>query len=796
MWWIVTTALSGLRMFPIMRNDAFMRRVLLIVASVMCLLSSCAEMENDGGQIREDAEDMTFVLKDLQDFTRSSITPSETVVNDISVFAYYDGFLLTSGHWNAGEVISLSLDVGETYDFYALANMGDVTLPVLLKDVEDFIYRIDDVADLDTDLPMCWSLKGYSPDPSVPVEIEMTRLVSKVVLDVDCGDTGLRVTGVALMQAPLSVQPFASDGSKALSGMVSAGDHATAADLLILNHGGQVPFYVLENMQGTLLPGNTDPMNKVPVKMDGKSDVCTYVEVECEFESDSGREGTAIYRMYLGKDETTNFDVVRNCVLRLSLTLTADGLKVRDSWKITPDYIQHPVGVDINSASVNLIIGQNAALSATVMPSDAADKRITWQSSDTEIADVSSNGVVLAKKEGTCTIKAISVSHPGLYAECKVTVNDAVSSLSFDRDRAYAVLGYDEGEMRTTEFSVYATYLSGKTVAVTDACTYSSGSSSASVEVPGVVTHVSPGDAVITARYEGLSATMDVHTEAFAVSSVEFEHARYSISLGETMTVRYRVLYNDGTMSNYITNILVSVKTWSGNGYGLSDWGIASISNYGRVTANAVGNTMLAVSVIDRGTQETFTDSAPLTVNEAYLVRVYADGPAMFYDGSGGPALYGVYSDGSERNLTASASWSTGNGHVTYSPGTGIVVSDSHDMVAGVTLVSFTGTYRSMSASVVVKYGKWVREVIFRKTLVSTGVYNYKMVVRYDDFTEEEIPFTYQISERGSGWGASQNAQASGVNITATTPETLIRGQTSVPYLDYQGNSVIWSVGY
>lgn len=770
--------------------------MLPVVASAMSMLVACTG-EDDGchdGQIARD--EVCFVLKGLESFTRSAVSPSETLVDEVSVFAYYDGFLLDSGHWKNGEDMTLALDVGEEYDFYALANMGDVSLPVLEKDVEDFVYRISDVDDLGGSLPMCWGMKGYVPEASVPVYMDMTRLVSKIVLCVDCGDTGLEVTGVSLVQAPLSVHPFASDGSMALAGMVSTGDHATAADLRALNQGGQTQFYMLENMQGTLLPGNTDPMNKVPLKMDGKSDVCTYVEVECEFVSDSGREGTAVYRMYLGQDETTNFDVVRNGVLTLSLVLTSDGLKVKDSWKITSDYVQHPTGVYLDGGSMSLVIGQEADLTATVLPSDAVDKGVTWQSSDADVAIVTPEGTVTAKNEGECVIRAVSTDRPELYAECKVTVSDALSSLAFDRDRADAVLGYDEGEMRTTEFTVYATYLSGREVAVTDVCTYTSGSSSAIVEVPGVVTHVSPGDAVITARYDGLSATMDVHTEAFAVSSVEFEHSAYSMSLGESVTVRYRVLYNDGTASNYTTYIFMNIKNWSGNGYGVSDWDIASISDYGKVTANSVGNTTLTVSVQDRDTQEIFTDSASLTVNEAYLVSVYADGPAMFYDGSGGPVLYGVYSDGSERNLTASASWTAGNAYVAYSPGTGLIVSDSHNMTEGVTLVTFTGAYRGLSASVTMKYGKWVRGVMFRKTQVSHGIYNYKMVVRYDDFTEEVIPFIYQTSTDGASWSTQKSATTAGAEISATVPETLLRGETVSYFYDYQGNSSKWYAGY
>lgn len=56
-------------------------------------------------------------------------------------------------------------------------------------------------------------------------------------------------------------------------------------------------------------------------------------------------------------------------------------------------------GEDIKSSST----GQ---MSAVILPENAIDKSITWESSDTNIATVSSNGLVTALKDGTITISA------------------------------------------------------------------------------------------------------------------------------------------------------------------------------------------------------------------------------------------------------------------------------------------------------------------------------------------------------------------------------------------------------
>ncbi|HAZ91002.1 MAG TPA: hypothetical protein DCX21_03410, partial [Eubacterium sp.] len=64
-----------------------------------------------------------------------------------------------------------------------------------------------------------------------------------------------------------------------------------------------------------------------------------------------------------------------------------------------------PTGVTLNNTSATLTSkGQTVQLSATVAPSTATDKSVTWTSSNTAVATVSSIGVVTAVANGTTTI--------------------------------------------------------------------------------------------------------------------------------------------------------------------------------------------------------------------------------------------------------------------------------------------------------------------------------------------------------------------------------------------------------
>ena len=61
-------------------------------------------------------------------------------------------------------------------------------------------------------------------------------------------------------------------------------------------------------------------------------------------------------------------------------------------------------------------------LTATFEPEDASNKAVKWTTSDASVATVSTDGLVTAKAEGTCTITCSAKDGSGVKAECQVTV--------------------------------------------------------------------------------------------------------------------------------------------------------------------------------------------------------------------------------------------------------------------------------------------------------------------------------------------------------------------------------------
>ena len=78
-------------------------------------------------------------------------------------------------------------------------------------------------------------------------------------------------------------------------------------------------------------------------------------------------------------------------------------------------------GVSVSPTSKTLYVGGTQQLTATVSPSDASNKAVTWKSGNTSVATVSDTGLVTAKATGTATITVTTVDG-GKTATSTITV--------------------------------------------------------------------------------------------------------------------------------------------------------------------------------------------------------------------------------------------------------------------------------------------------------------------------------------------------------------------------------------
>ena len=87
-----------------------------------------------------------------------------------------------------------------------------------------------------------------------------------------------------------------------------------------------------------------------------------------------------------------------------------------------------PTGITLNpSGTASVESGKTLQLTATVLPENADDKTVTWQSSDPAVAVVDANGRVSGVAEGTAVITVISNEAPNVTAQIQVTVTAPVN---------------------------------------------------------------------------------------------------------------------------------------------------------------------------------------------------------------------------------------------------------------------------------------------------------------------------------------------------------------------------------
>lgn len=265
--------------------------------------------------------------------SKSSLSVSETGINDIALFVYEKGIMVSSYYSKTASSISLKLRSGRAYTVYAVANAGDIQMPVNENEVENFRLQIPDMKMIThTGMPMAGSRSFELGTAPLKVRILIRRAIARIRFSADTSSLpGFRITSVRLMNVPSDIALF-SYGSMAFR--VMDGDYATPLDIDAVNSGGSADLYMLENCQGVLLPDNKDPWAKIPENLPASiRDLCTYIEVKAVLDGSLGVEGPVVYRFYLGRDLTSDFSIGRNTENNVKLVTTAAGLD-SVSWRI------------------------------------------------------------------------------------------------------------------------------------------------------------------------------------------------------------------------------------------------------------------------------------------------------------------------------------------------------------------------------------------------------------------------------------------------------------------------------
>ena len=336
--------------------------------------------------------------------------------------------------------------------------------------------------------------------------VPVRRLVGRYELRISDANLSegesISVKSVQVKNMASSVCPFGS-GYKA-DETVETGDRSSASDIASLNAGRSVYYYVAENLQGEE-PGIDEPGSKIP-SYDYSfvdPDKATYLEVKCTH-SRAGNDTDTVYRLFLGGNSTTDFNIRRNT--SYVITLAPFDLKAGLSWwKCEPDFRTVPASLEYLKVILDppvIGIGEESVVTVmafysdgtTVDVTDDADKR----SGNEAVATISGNRLY-GKSSG---ISEINASFGGKTANATLTVDGNPVTIRYITVslRPSTISVGDKSSV-----TVLAYYSNGATGNVTASAQKTSGNTSVATISGNILTGLSGGESTISAIYMGMS---------------------------------------------------------------------------------------------------------------------------------------------------------------------------------------------------------------------------------------------------------------------------------------------------
>ena len=303
-------------------------------------------------------------------------------------------------------------------------------------------------------------------------------------------------------------------------------------------------------------------------------------------------------------DGSGNVKAVKAGTATITVT-TKDGSKTA-TCKVT---VSKPVstiavtGVSLNKTSLSLTVGESQSLSATVSPSNASDKSVSWKSSNTSVATVDGSGNVKAVKAGTAKV-TVTTKDGSKTATCNVTVKSssvAVTSISLNKKDLYL----SEGESEKLIVTFNPSDATNKEV------TWESDTpSKATVDNNGNVKAVKAGTATITVTTKDGSriARCLVHVSAAVINVTGVSVSPTSVTLaeGERKELTATVKPSNATKKSV---------TWTS-----SNTTVATVSTSGLVTAKSAGTATITVTTVDGSYTAKCTVTVKKKVTPEYVV--------------------------------------------------------------------------------------------------------------------------------------------------------------------------------
>lgn len=236
---------------------------------------------------------------------------------------------------------------------------------------------------------------------------------------------------------------------------------------------------------------------------------------------------------------------------------------------------QKPTNVKLSVNNLTMNAGEYFYLDPVLTPANSTKEGLVWECVDTNIATVSSNGRVTAKKGGQ-TIIMVKTEN-GATAYCKLTVLEAVTGLEITPGKATL----DVGE----RLQLY-TKFTPATASDTSVIWSSSDEKIATVDKDGEVTAKQGGLVVIQCQsYDGGYNAICIITVIEEVTELIITPEQYKLGLGKTFQLKAKI--TNSTASNK------DVEWYS------SDESIVTVDKNGKIRGISLGYATITAMALD-----------------------------------------------------------------------------------------------------------------------------------------------------------------------------------------------------
>lgn len=363
----------------------------------------------------------------------------ENAIMDVNLLVFHEGEIVEN-KWMNGLHASSSMEFqmilvsGKKYTFYALANYGSPLKVTSLKELNEYHIQLPETDILSKGMLMSGCIEGMEIGKQNEITIPLIRMLSKISIRIDRSrlteDVNINVRRLKVGNSPKYLCTRGINRVETRFDRYKNGQILNESDCAGLNSTGkgglseEVTLFIPENMQGDFPYDISQDEDKVFDDDDESAEICSYIEVEMSYQS-SDNYTTAknlIYRFYLG-ESLKNLDVERNCHYHITITPEDDGLS-GSGWRVDKTGIGAYVKQIILSEYKFKMDykGQENLLEAEILPEDAYDRSIIWETSNNNVAEVSEDGLVRATGEGTCLISCTSADGSGCSSTCEVYV--------------------------------------------------------------------------------------------------------------------------------------------------------------------------------------------------------------------------------------------------------------------------------------------------------------------------------------------------------------------------------------